>query len=193
MAYPGSQTKITIIHDREATADMVHKNISANFSKQSQAVGLIDLISDIATAGTKMGSIGTVIDDGNAVAASGTIIFSGVSTAGDTVLINGVTMTAVASGAVNNQWNVAGSAALQAASLASAINTSTTPLISSVVSAAAPSATLTISALLGGVAGNAVTIAKGTDTGTVMTVSGARLIGGLAATNSSSVLYKFGV
>lgn len=193
MAYPGSQTKITIIHDREATADLQHKFISANFSKQSQAGGLVDLIADVASAATKMGSIGTVIDDGNAVAAAGTIVFSGVSTAGDTVLINGVTLTAVASGAVNNQWNVAGSAALQAASLALAINASSSTIISGIVSASAPSATLTISAIALGLSGNAVTIAKGTDTGTVMTVSGARLTGGLAATTSASVLYKFGV
>src|SRR4051812_48431343 len=55
-------------------------------------------------------------DDG--VAATQTITFSGVGQAADTILINGVTFTAVAAGAAGNQWNVGGSATLSAAALA---------------------------------------------------------------------------
>ena len=40
------------------------------------------------------------------VQASGTVTFTGVGAANDTILINGVTFTAVASGATGNQWNV---------------------------------------------------------------------------------------
>lgn len=193
MAYPGSQTKITIIHDREATADLVHKFVTSNPSKQSQAVALIDLISDVSAAGTRQGSIGTVIDDGNAASASGTIVFSGVGQAADTVLINGVTFTAQASGATGNQWNVGGTATLSAANLAAAIVASATALVNLQVTASALTGTVTISSIIPGVSGNAVTIAKGVDALSAMTVSGARLTGGLNATNSSSVLYKFGV
>lgn len=192
MAYPGSKTTVTIIHDREATGDLQHKFINSQFSKIIQPQGLIDLVADISS-GLRNASIQTTIDDGNAVIASGTIIFSGVGQAADTILINGVTFTAVASGATGNQWNVAGTAALSAANLAAAINASATALVSGVVSASAPTATCTISALLAGQAGNAITIAKGVDALTAMTVSGARLTGGTTSTNSGTVTYKFGV
>ena len=192
MAFPGPQTKITITHDREVSGDLQHKFITSNFSKQAQIAALENLINDVAL-GARPAQVTTVIDDGNAVTATGTITFSGPGQAADTVLINGVTFTAVASGATNNQWNVGGTATLSAAALAAAINSSTTLLVSGVVSAANLAGVLTISALLPGQAGNAVTIAKGVDGLAAMTVSGARLTGGLAATTSASVTYKFGV
>lgn len=125
----------------------------------------------------------------NQTQASGTIAFSGVSTANDTVLINGVTFTAVASGATGNQWNVGANATASAANLAAAINASATALVSSQVSASAASGTLTITSLNYGVYGNQCTIAKGVDAGSVMTVSGARLTGG--ADDASKLTLNF--
>jgi phage tail sheath gpL-like len=135
------------------------------------------------------GSLVSTIDDGNEAAASGTFTFSGASTAGDTILINGVTFTAVASGATGNQFNVGASASAQATNLASAINGSATALVNTTVTALAASGVVTITAVKNGAMGNAVTIAKGTDAGSVVTVSGARLTGGLEATNAQSVTY----
>lgn len=193
MAYPGPKTTITIIHDRDATGDLQHKFINSQPSKQAHAAAIGDLIDDVYLA-VRNGSIQTTIDDGNAVAASDTLTLTGVSTATDTIIINGTTLTAVASGAVNNQWNVLGTATLQAAEIARAINASSTSLVSGHVVATSSLGVVTLTSAFPGIAGNAVTTAKGTDVGTVMTFSAARLAGGLASTTSvSSALYKFGV
>lgn len=144
-----------------------------------------------ASAGDRNCSYDVQVNGGASVAASGTIAFSGVSTANDTILINGTTLTAVASGATNNQWNVKSTAALQAVEVIRAINASTTSLVSGLVVASLTStSTVTISAVQKGIPGNAITIAKGTDAGTVMTVSGARLTGGVA---TSANVYHQGV
>lgn len=130
------------------------------------------------------------VNNGAGVAASGTIIFSDVSTANDTILINGVTLTAVSGTPTNNQWQVKGTAALQATEVARAINASSTSLVSGQVTAAKTStATVTITSNFVDISGNTVTIAKGVDAGSVMTVSGARLTGGVSATAN---VYHFG-
>lgn len=125
----------------------------------------------------------------NATRASGTIIFSGAATADDTVLINGVTFTAVASGATGNQWNVGLTATATADNLAAAINASATALVSAQVTASAASGTLTITSKNYGVFGNQTTIAEGVDFGNVMTVSGARLTGGAADATALSLTF----
>ena len=152
-----------------------------------------------AASGLRTCNMDVQVNYGTGVAASGTIAFSGVSTAGDTILINGVTLTCVSSGATNNQWNVKTTAALQAAEVVRAVNASTTALVSGTVIATLTSTstvTLTAAQIVGaavathpGVLGNSVTIAKGTDSGSVMTVSGARLTGGAAP---SANIYHFG-
>lgn len=126
---------------------------------------------------------------GNATPASGTVIFSAINTANDTFLINGVTLTCVASGATNNQWNVGTTATTQAANFAAAVNASTTNLITGQVIATAASGTVTITSLWWGLSGNQCTIAKGTDAGTVMTVSGARLTGGAVDATAQTLTF----
>jgi phage tail sheath gpL-like len=133
--------------------------------------------SELAMSSSVPPSIAISIQE-NQVQASGTIAFSGVSTANDTVLINGVTFTAVASGATGNQWNVGADATASAANLATAINASVTSLVSGYVTASAATGTLTITSAFYGLSGNQCTIAKGVDAGSVMTVSGARLTAG---------------
>ena len=186
------QTKITLVHDKEAAGDLQSQFQTQAFTKESHVAGLEMLLQQIVI-GIRNASVTTVIDNGDAVSASDTLTLTGVSTAADTILINGVTLTAVASGAVNNQWNVQGSAALQATEIARAINASSNSLVSGHVSAAAVGAVVTLTAVIPGVAGNAVTTAKGTDAGSVMTFSAARLAGGLAATGSASQAWKFGL
>jgi len=140
-------------------------------------------------SGTTAPSIAISVQ-GNAVRAAGTITFSGNLSANDTILINGVTFTAVASGATGNQFNIGASAALTIVAAAAAINASATALVSSQVSAAATSATvLTITSLFYGVAGNQCTIAEGVDAGNVMTVSGARLTAGAADATAQTLAF----
>lgn len=120
------------------------------------------------------------------VYASGTITFSGTGAANDTILINGVTFTAKASGATGNEWNVGASAALSAAACAAAINASATALVNTTVTAAADSGVVTITAKVAGYMGNAVTIAEGVDGSSHMVVSGARLTAGDDGTVTTS-------
>jgi phage tail sheath gpL-like len=145
-------------------------------------------------SGTELGPSGSapsiaVSVDGQAVAASGTVTFTGTGAANDTILINGVTFTAVASGATGNQWNVGGSATLSAAALAAAINASASALVSQQVSAASVAGVVTITSKNKGVYGNAVTIAEGVDAGGAMAVSGARLTAGAA--DASAITLSF--
>lgn len=189
----GSQTKVTITHDiYDVYGDLQSKMITAKMSKEARALALAHFIESIQ-GGVRNASIAVTIDDGVAAKATGTIAFSGVGAANDTVLINGVTFTAVASGSTGNQWNVGASATLSAANLAAAIAASASALVSQHVTAAALTGTVTISALAVGAQGNAVTIAKGVDAGTVMTVSGARLTLGTNSGNASSYTDSFGV
>lgn len=126
---------------------------------------------------------------GNAVPASGTVIFSAAATANDQFIVNGTTFTAVASGATGNQFNVGVSATASATNLKTAINASATALVSSQVLASSSVGTVTITSLDYGVFGNQCTIAKGTDAGSVMTVSGARLTAG--AVDATAVTLSF--
>lgn len=115
---------------------------------------------------------------GNQVFASGTFVLTSVI-ATDAISINGVTFTAVASGATGNQFNVGADDAATATNLANAINASATALVSTQVTAARTDdspATVTVTAKIGGYAGNAVTIASADGT---IVANGARLTGGV--------------
>lgn len=110
----------------------------------------------------------------NEVRASGTFTLTSV-VATDAVSINGVTFTAVASGATGNQFNVGVSDTDTAASLVEAINNSNSALIADYVGADNTDNVVTISAEEGGIAGNAFTIASADGT---IVASGDRLTGG---------------
>ncbi len=192
-SYPGSQTKITLTHDKDATADLKMRFITQVLSKEMQ-ISRLELLLNEMGMGAKIGSIDLTIDDGNAVTAVGAVTFSNFNTANDTFLINGVTMTAVASAATPQQWNVGASATAQAANFATAVAAANNALITGHITAVATTSIVNFSAAIAGVAGNAVTIAKGVDAGTVMTATGARLTTGAAATTSNvASQYKHGV
>lgn len=99
---------------------------------------------------------GSVRVELGAVQASGNITFTGLPTATETCSINGVTFTARASGAVANEFNIAGTAAGTATNLAAAINASVTTGIINVVSASANGGVVTITAVEPGLEGNSL-------------------------------------
>lgn len=125
----------------------------------------------------------------DAVAAFATVTFSDTATANDTILVNGVTFTAKSSGASGNEFNIGASATASALALSNAINASATAAVASFVKASPAAGVVTVTAKNAGVAGNTITLAEGVDGGTVITVSSARLVGGLDDT-STSVSYK---
>jgi phage tail sheath gpL-like len=123
------------------------------------------------------------------VQASGTITFSAAATANDTLIINGVTFTAKASGAGANEFNVGLTATASATNLAASINASVTALVSGYVTASSALGVVTVTSAFYGTSGNQATIAEGVDSGSVITVSGARLTAG--ANDSSAKTLTF--
>ena len=118
------------------------------------------------------GTLTVTTDDGDAVAASGTLTLSSAdgSVAG---LVNGVSF---ASGAV-------GTDAAKATTIAAGINASANALVAGFVTAEAENGVITVTATTAGVAGNTITLAA---SGTGSTASGNRLTGGTAAGNSTT-------
>jgi hypothetical protein len=107
----------------------------------------------------------------NSVQATGTITLSS-HVATDTVTVNGIVFTCVASGATGNQYNVGGSDTLTGDNLAAAINANAT--LSGMLTAANAAGVVTLTAIVPGALGNAVTLAISAHG----SVSAARLAGG---------------
>lgn len=116
------------------------------------------------------------IENNNGAHAAGTITYSAVEVANDTLVINGVTITWKASGATGNQVNIGTDAPTTAAAMNAFINAHSLALG---VSATVAADVVTITANEGGTAGNSIGLVK---TGSVQTVSGATLTGGAAGT-----------
>lgn len=125
----------------------------------------------------------------NEISATGTFSFSGVTTANDTVIVNGITFTYVASGATGNQVNRGATATDSAANLASTVNASVSSLVNGYVTASAATGVTTIISNNHGIFGNQATISKGVDAGSVITVSGARLVGGASDPNGQTLQF----
>lgn len=111
---------------------------------------------------------------GNAVRASATLTCVSVI-ATDTVVINGVTFTAVDSGASTNQFVRASSNTTTATNLAAAINASATALVSGYVTATSSLGVVTVFSTDYGIYGNQVTL---TTSGGTITASSTRLVSG---------------
>jgi phage tail sheath gpL-like len=186
-----SQTvAITITTGNEAVQTIKDVFLKSTTNARGEALNLINYF-QAAASGERTCSFDVQVNGGASVAASGTITLSSFNTASDTIIINGVTLTCVASGATNNQWNVKASASAQATEIARAINASSTSLVSGTQTASAAGGVVTITAATKGIGGNAITLAKGVDAGSVMTVSGTgRLTGGTATTAN---VYHFGI
>jgi len=107
----------------------------------------------------------------NTAKATGTVTLSS-HVATDTVTVNGIVFTCVASGATGNQYNVGGSDALTADNLAAALNANTT--LAGMIVASSASGVVTLTALVPGTLGNAITLAISAHG----SVSAARMAGG---------------
>lgn len=116
---------------------------------------------------TKLG-----LDEG--AAATDTATLNAV-VATNTLTVNGVVFTAVAAGAVGNQFNVGANDTATAANLAAAINASVTSGVAGVVSATSVGAVVTVFADVPGAQGNLLTLAG---TALRFTIGGATFSGG---------------
>ena len=107
--------------------------------------------------------------------ASGTAVFASV-VATNTLVIGGVTITAVNSGATSVQFNVGANDTATASNAVNTINALTT--MNKVVQATSSGATITITSLIPGTIGNLITLSTNAGTITV----GANLTGGTDGT-----------
>lgn len=124
-------------------------DIFVNSNPTLAATYMQNYLSGLA-GGSYSASVGVIINNGNAVAASCTaVVTSPVS--GDKLLINGVAFIA-------GSDFVIGSDSVTTSNLANAINASANSLIAGVVHASASSNTLTISAASPGIGGNLITV-----------------------------------
>ncbi len=112
----------------------------------------------------------------NEVQAHGTLTTTS-AIATNTFTINGVTFTAVASGATGNQFNIGGTDTITATNIAAAINGSVTALVAGYVTATSAINVVTITSAFYGLSGNQTAIASGQGT---IVASGARLTAGAA-------------
>jgi hypothetical protein len=126
------------------------------------------------------------IDIDSSTFATGTITIASVPNIGDVATVNGVTLEAIAVGAVPapGEFELGTTIAETAANLALAINDAVNGLTATLV-ATVVGAIITIRALDPGVAGNAITLASSVVL--VIVVSGATLTGGTAGSPGSTV------
>jgi phage tail sheath gpL-like len=176
-----SKINITITNNQTTATNNGIVQLDASLARR-EANSLIDLLSGLA-GGAKVGSMLVDVDSNSAVAASGTLtLSSSVST--DTVAIGGVTLTEVASGASNVQFNHAGTDTLTAVNLVSTINAH--PTLSVDVVASNVGAVVTVKSLKVGTLGNYIDLVGSTH----ITASVAQLSGG---TNPVRTAYHFGM
>jgi hypothetical protein len=112
-----TQTNIQITHGTETIGTvkyMLHKDSSKPHEEATQ----VSRFFDGASIGNRSCYFTSQVTSGDEAFATGAFTFSAAASPGDTVLINGVTFTAVSSGATGNQWNVGGSATGTAADIA---------------------------------------------------------------------------
>ena len=142
---------------------------------------LINVLQGIS-CGAESGKLDVYI---GAVSASQTFT-CGTVVATNNAVINGQAITAVASGAVNNQFNVGASPTESATNLAAAINASTTATINTFVSATSSGAVVTVFAQVPGTEGNVITTTSSAN----ITAGGATLTGGSEGTKKT---YNYGI
>lgn len=158
--------------------------------KHSIAQRLVNFIESLHTgtesaAGTDAPPSLAFSVQGNEVQASGTFELDTVI-ATDAISINGVSFTAVASGATGNQFNVGADDAETAVNLAASINASVTALVDGYVTASSDDVTVTVTSVAYGLSGNAITIASADST---IVASGARLTGGAADATAQTITF----
>jgi phage tail sheath gpL-like len=163
---------------------MVREFERSSSSKYDDVQAIAELLESILGGNQSQPSVMVSVEE-NEDRATGTFTLDTVI-ATDAVSINGVTFTAVASGATGNQFNVGADDEETAENLAAAINASVTALVAGYVTAEAAGAVVTITSAFPGLAGNQTTIASADAT---IVASGERLEDG--AVDPAAKTYTF--
>lgn len=160
-----SKSRMVLIVDTNAPVGTLQNILNDNSSRQRpffrKVINLFKALSGGNFAAVvKSGVVDSGLYDANPSSATGT--FTGTPTAAQTIAVNGVTITFVASASpTNNQVSLSGSPSTTtlATRLAAAINNSTTDALSGVVYASSSGAVVTVTCLLPGFIGESVTLA----------------------------------
>lgn len=179
--------KLNLLINTAQTKETLRQEFERSTSSKYATVQSMAQFLESIVSGGQMGGPPSVVSsiEDYAVRASGTFTLTSV-VATDAISINGVTFTAVASGATGNQFNVGVSDTLTAVNLAAAINASVTALVSGYVTATSATNVVTVSSTNYGIYGNQTLIASADGT---IVASGARLTGGAA--DASAKTYTF--
>jgi phage tail sheath gpL-like len=182
-----SQTTIIVTHDKESTVDLKNQyQVGMAGQPRFFARGVQRLFATLEI-GQRMGSVVQTIDDGDAVAASGTITLSSF-VAADTFTIGTQVFTSSASPAGANQFLSTGGDTAVAAAAVLKINAHAS--LAGVVTATSALGVITVTSAVKGLIGNQIGIAISAHG----SVSGSgKLTGGAASANSVSQTYAFGV
>lgn len=124
--------------------------------------------------------------------ASGTVLVDPALPApGDTVVINGIPLTATAGAPAVDQFTIGGNEFATAANIATALNAPANSFDLLVSASSGGTDTVSIRAVVAGAAGNAITLST---TGAALTPSGATLVGGVDTDNkpTQSTIYRQG-
>ena len=179
------QTDISITHDDSKTQiQQIIKSTTGN-----------ELITEVINylkalrAGSRAGTMDVQVGQGASVAASGTFVFTGVPTAGETCVVAGQTFTALANASTitdaGAQFKLGTTAPTAATNLATAINAHST-IADFLTAASSSTSTVTITADVKGTIGNAIAT---TESLSNCTAGGALFTGGVDVTANS---YNFG-
>lgn len=145
MAVPDSaQTMSSILQIKNSTANQ--------FDVEALDKLIGDMIDGAQISYTKLST--------GALQATATITSTGSAVAAETITVANVVLTAVASGAVpaNGQWNISGTVATQAASIALAINS--IPALSGIAQATSALGVVTVTAVQPGKSGNGLAMSE---------------------------------
>lgn len=159
---------VILIDQEETATDMARVLLAPEINRGSAALKLKDYMKAL-TSGMRRGQVVIGVD---AVKASATLTLTSVI-ATDAIAVNGLTFTAVASGATAVQFNVGADDAATAVNLAAAINAHTD--LVGLVTATALLTVVTVTAARPGLLGNAITL---TSADATIVASAGRLAGG---------------
>lgn len=146
-------------NDGATTASECAPNVASNSNTTGAgAWSAIDTIASFLQTQALGRGVNIVYTD-TAVQATATVTFTGDPSAGETMLLANVTLTARASGAIANEFNIsAGNVTQTAANLAAAINASSN--LTGIVSATSSLGVVTVTSLVAGNVGNGLQISE---------------------------------
>ena len=168
-------TKILVVLDVDENEETAKSKLLLNAQDGPHSIALVSGY----IGGLPMQRRSNVEVSTDGVSSSGTVTFSGVPVAAETITVNGVSFAAIAQDAGANQFNIGPDAASTAKNFAAAVNASVTAGVKDFVQATVVAGVVTIEAIVPGVGGDAITLAEAA---TNVAVSGATLAGGIDGT-----------